>query len=99
MTANVSNITSGFIDIATFDELEKFMYGGGNAITYFVREVRKSTWFTQIPVPLSRINGFGTFGSECMFNVSRSGDYLLQAARGADRGHRGKGFKQGCAFY
>ncbi len=79
MTANVSNITSGFIDIATFDELEKFMYGGGNAITYFVREVRKSTWFTQIPVPLSRINGFGTFGSECMFNVSRSGDYLLQA--------------------
>jgi hypothetical protein len=79
MTANVSNITSGFIDIATFDELEKYMYGGRDATTYFVREVRTSTWFTQIPVPLSRINGNGTFGTECLFNVSRSGDYLLQA--------------------
>lgn len=52
-----SNITSGFIDIATYDEIEKYMYGGDEAITYFVRSCRKSTWFTQVPVLLSRNNG------------------------------------------
>jgi hypothetical protein len=42
-----SNLTSGFIDLATYDELEKYMYGGPDATAYFVRETRKSTWFTQ----------------------------------------------------
>jgi hypothetical protein len=57
-----SNITSGFIDIATFDEIEKYMYGGPTATAYFVREIRKSTWFTQVPVPLSRNTGNAAFG-------------------------------------
>jgi len=26
-----SNLTSGFIDLATFDEIEKYMYGGPEA--------------------------------------------------------------------
>jgi hypothetical protein len=72
------NLTSGFIDLATFDELEKYMYGCGQAVTYFVRETRKSTWFTQVPTVLQRSNGLGDFGSEWSANITRAGDYLLQ---------------------
>lgn len=72
------NLTSGFIDLATFDELEKYMYGCGNAVTYFVRETKKSTWFTQVPTVLQKSNGQGDFGSEWASNITRAGDYLLQ---------------------
>ena len=72
-----SNVTSGFIDLATFDELEKYMYGGPDATAYFVRETRKSTWFTQVPVVLSRANGVPGFGTEWAASISRAGDYLL----------------------
>ena len=51
-TICTSNLTSGFIDLATYDEQEKYMYGGPDATAYFVRETRKSTWFTQVPVVL-----------------------------------------------
>lgn len=74
-----SNITSGFIDLATYDELEKYLYGGASATAYFVRETRKATWFTMVPVVLSRANGNGDFGTDCSFNISRAGDYLLAA--------------------
>lgn len=57
MALTSSNVTSGFIDLATFDEIEKYMYGGPDATAYFVRETRKSTWFTQVPVVLSRASG------------------------------------------
>ena len=72
-----SNVTSGFIDLATFDELEKYMYGGPDAIAYFVRETRKSTWFTQVPVVLSRASGNPNFDTEWSVSISRAGDYLL----------------------
>ena len=72
-----SNITSGFIDLATYDELEKYLYGGPSATAYFVRETRKATWFTQVPVVLSRANGNGDFGTDHSVNISRAGDYLL----------------------
>jgi hypothetical protein len=77
--ASTSNITSGFIDLATFDELEKYLYGGSSATAYFVRETRKATWFTQVPVVLSRSNGTADFGQDHSVNISRAGDYLLQA--------------------
>jgi len=73
-----SNVTSGFIDLATFDEIEKYMYGGQEATAYFVRETRKSTWFTQVPVALSRANGQPAFNQEWAVSISRAGDYLLQ---------------------
>lgn len=73
-----SNVTSGFIDLATFDEIEKYMYGGPDATAYFVRETRKSTWFTQVPVVLSRASGSPAFGQEWSVSISRAGDYLLQ---------------------
>ena len=72
-----SNVTSGFIDLATFDELEKYMYGGPDATAYFVRETRKSTWFTQVPVVLSRSSGNPGFDTEWSVSISRAGDYLL----------------------
>jgi hypothetical protein len=76
-TVCTSNITSGFIDLATYDELEKYLYGGPSATAYFVRETRKATWFTQVPVILSRSNGTGDFGQDHSVNISRAGDYLL----------------------
>jgi len=72
-----SNVTSGFIDLATFDELEKYFYGGPDATAYFVRETRKSTWFTQVPVVLSRASGNPAFDTEWSVSISRAGDYLL----------------------
>lgn len=72
-----SNVTSGFIDLATYDELEKYLYGGPDATTYFVRETRKCTWFTQVPVVLSRGTGTADFGNDWSVQVSRAGDYLL----------------------
>ena len=74
-----SNVTSGFIDLATFDEIEKYLYGGSDATAYFVRETRKATWFTQVPVVLSRASGTPAFGQEWSVSVSRAGDYLLHS--------------------
>ena len=74
-----SNVTSGFIDLATFDEIEKYMYGGADATAYFVRETRKATWFTQVPVVLSRAAGSAAFDTEWSVSISRAGDYLLQS--------------------
>jgi hypothetical protein len=73
-----SNVTSGFIDLATFDEIEKYLYGGPDATAYFVRETRKATWFTQVPVVLSRASGSPAFSQEWSVGISRAGDYLLQ---------------------
>jgi hypothetical protein len=73
-----SNVTSAFIDLATFDEIEKYLYGGPDATAYFVRETRKSTWFSQVPVVLSRANGSPAFNQEWAVSISRAGDYLLQ---------------------
>lgn len=73
----MSNLTAGFIDLATYDEIEKYMYAGEDATTYFVRETRRSTWFTQVPVKLSHTSSGGDIGSELTANISRAGDYLL----------------------
>lgn len=77
MPVCTSNVTSGFVDLATFDELEKYLYGGPDATAYFVRETRKATWFTQVPVILSRATGNAAFDQEWSVNISRAGDYLL----------------------
>lgn len=71
-----SNLTSGFIDIATYGEMESKLYGGQTAMTYFVRNTQKSTWFTQVPCSLSK-QGTSGFGGTSTFQVSRAGDYLL----------------------
>jgi len=75
--SSCSNAAAGFVDIATLDEIEKYQYGSSQAYTYFVRETRKSTWFTQIPVVLSKCSGQVGFGREWAVLVSRACDYLL----------------------
>lgn len=72
-----NTVTSAFIDLATFDEIEKYLYNGPTAVTYFVRCVRKSTWFAQVPVPLTQNAGNPDFGGDVAFQISRAGDYLL----------------------
>ena len=72
-----SNLTSGFIDLATYDELDKYMYGGDESTAYFVRATQRSTWFTQVPVLLSRASGQAGFGQDFSVTISRAGDYLL----------------------
>jgi len=73
-----NNLTSAFIDLASFDEFEKYSYGGGNAITYFVKQVRKSTWFSICPVALTK-NGNPQFGSQFQVSISRAGDYMVRS--------------------
>lgn len=73
-----SNLTSGFIDLATYDEQERYMYGGDDSTAYFVRDTRKATWFTQVPVCLSKASGSADFGQQWSVSISRAGDYLLQ---------------------
>lgn len=77
MSICTSNLTSGFIDLATYDEQEKYLYGGPDAVAYFVREIRKATWFTQVPVCLSARSGQPGFGQQWSVSISRAGDYLL----------------------
>ena len=70
---------TGLDVLATFDELEKYCYGGDSAVSYFVRKVRKATWFTVVPVILSKSNGIAQFNNQWSANISRAGDYLLRA--------------------
>ena len=76
-TLSTSNITSGFIDLATFEEIEKYIYGTEDATNYFVMEHQPSTWFTTVPVVLSRASGQPDFGQDWSVSISRAGDYLL----------------------
>src|SRR5579872_5806155 len=52
------------------------MYGGKDAVSYFVRRVRKATWFTTVPVVLTT-NNAPQFNAQFDANISRAGDYLL----------------------
>jgi hypothetical protein len=73
VTASVS-----FIDLATFGELEGFIYGGPNAITWFVASVQKGNWFSQVPISLRNVGTTAQFGAQkATFSLSRQGDYVL----------------------
>ena len=73
------SITAGFIDLATFDELEKYLYGGQDATAYFVMAHKTSTWFTLCPTILSKTMGIPGFGMDWAASISRAGDYLKSA--------------------
>ena len=77
--SNQTAASTAFIDLATFSEIEGFLYGGPCAITWFVRAVQKSNWFSYIPIQL-RSQGTFDFGQKNAFStVNRSGDYVLNA--------------------
>ncbi len=77
MSVQGNTITSGFIDLATFDELEKYMYGGPDATTYFHMGFKPSTWFTLVPTTLTTNSGTAQFGREWSAAISRAGDFLV----------------------
>ena len=73
-SANPSHL---FIDLATFSEIEGFLYGGPDAITWFVAAVQKANWFSYIPIVL-RQNGVCDFSQRGVSaSVNRSGDYVM----------------------
>ena len=74
-----SNLTSGFIDLATYDETEKYLYGGDSSVSYFLKKLRKSTWFTIVPTVLAISGGNPGFGSSWGYKISRAGDYLIRS--------------------
>jgi len=78
MSSYTSNVTSAFVDLATLDTLETYLYGGDDAVTYFVRQHIKSTWFSQVPVVLASASGTADFGNTWSVTISRAADYLLQ---------------------
>lgn len=77
MSFSSANPAHVFIDLATFSEQEGFIYGGPDAITWFVAAVQKANWFSYIPITL-RQNGTIDFGQKNVSaSVNRSGDYVL----------------------
>jgi len=76
-----NSLTKSFVDLATYDQHEVGMYGGNDAITYFVRKVVKSTWFakgiTQLQSSGSPTNLSWNQEQDINFTISRAGDYLL----------------------
>jgi hypothetical protein len=77
MSSINQSVTPGFIDLATYDELEKYMYGGSDATTYFVCSHKTATWFTLIPTVLTNSMGVAGFNTEWAASISRAGDYLV----------------------
>jgi len=77
MSFSSANPSHLFIDLATFSEPEGFLYGGPEAITWFVAAVQKANWFSYLPITL-RHNGVVDFGPKNVSaSVNRSGDYVL----------------------
>ena len=73
-TATVS-LTTAFIDLSTFDEIECWLYGG-KSVNRFRKVIRKSAWFTVIAAQLNRCGTTGDFNSEMQAMFSRAGDYI-----------------------
>lgn len=73
-TATVS-LTTAFIDLSTFDEIECWLYGG-KSVNRFRKIIRKSAWFTVIAAQLNKCGTTGDFNSEMQAMFSRAGDYI-----------------------
>ena len=68
-TATVS-LTTAFIDLSTFDEIECWLYGG-KSVNRFRKVIRKSAWFTVIAAQLNRCGTTGDFNTEMQAMFSR----------------------------
>jgi hypothetical protein len=73
-TATVS-LTTAFIDLSTFDEIECWLYGG-KSVNRFRKVIRKSAWFTVIAAQCNRCGTTGDFNTEMQAMFSRAGDYI-----------------------
>nr|QXT57809.1 major capsid protein [Rhinella marina erythrocytic-like virus] len=84
MSINVpaTYMPTAYVDLATLkgNPLEdKYMYSLTKSTTYFMREVRKCTPFTQIPAIHAIHSGQPAFGETFSVVVSRTGDYLTNS--------------------
>lgn len=78
MSCSTVTASVTFIDLATFGELEGFLYGGPNAITWFVASVQKGNWFSHVPISLRNIGCCAQFcAKKTSYSLSRQGDYVL----------------------
>jgi hypothetical protein len=77
MSFSSTNATSLFIDLATYTELEGFLYGGPEAITWFVASVQKANWFSFVPIVLRQEGAIDFGGKNSSATLNRSGDYVL----------------------
>ena len=77
MTASGASVQVVFIDLATFDALERFLYGGSMAITRFAGTVQKCNWFSKIPVNIGFLQNpyFGARNISSLMH--RNGDFIL----------------------
>lgn len=51
-TKATANLTSGYIDLATYDDIDRELYGGDEVTTWFSKEIQPFSWFVRLPVPL-----------------------------------------------
>jgi hypothetical protein len=82
-----SNISAAYIDLATAWKMEgEYLYGATQmsaqynhpcSRTYFMNQITRCAWFTQIPVALKGNNGMPAFGQEFSVTVTRLGEYVL----------------------
>ncbi len=68
-----ANLAVAFIDLATLSNLGRQLYGGEQVATPFAREIRKSSWFTHVFLPM-KVEGQVDQPS---YKISKSADFLL----------------------
>lgn len=78
-TSSTVNAAVAFVDLATYSELEAFLYGGESAISYFVAGVQKGNWYSMVPVQLRKLGTHEYGANGVSASVNRSGDYVLNA--------------------
>lgn len=67
-----------FVDLATFDDFASHMYGGKEAVCYFLRSTQRSNWFSYVPISLRHV-GEQKYGLDFSAHFNRGGDYALNA--------------------
>jgi hypothetical protein len=88
MAIPVSNLTSGFIDLATYDDIESEIYGYPNRMITQIngqnvetllgqRSTYQGEWISQVPTILNRAKGSANWGENYSVYIC-GGDALLQ---------------------
>ena len=78
VSKNSTTSQIAFIDIATFDDFASYMYGGKDAVCYFLRSTQRGNWFAFVPICLRHV-GEQKYGLEFAAHFNRGGDYALNA--------------------
>ena len=75
--SNSVSTSVAFVDIATYSALEKALYGGNDATTWFVSGLQKTNWFSYIPITLRHTGTIDFNQKNVSALINRSGDYVL----------------------